>query len=208
MNNPGKIGLGTVLFLTLAYTFIHFASDYDEIRKKNQSLSSGSLSTQTSAGFKEKDMVNEINNPLLHWNYNESTDKMGRGNIKTATIWSLNEVNFDFPYSGAQRGMLQIRIHPRFGRDVTIPIKKGQFLCGIYNCQVVVRFDDGKPQNYSAIPPADHSTTMLFFKGYNRFVAAARKSKKVYIEAQFFQQGPRVFEFDISGLNWPPSSKK
>lgn len=191
----------------MAYLFIQFAIDYDTVRKKNQ-LSSGSSSLGSVTGSPENGMKNEVINPLLHWNYDESSEKMGRGTVKTATIWSLNEVNFDFPYSGSQRGMLQIRIHPRFGRDVTLSIKKGQFLCGIYNCQIAVRFDDGKAQNYSAVPPADHSTTMLFLKGYDRFVAAARKSKKVYIEAQFFQQGPRVFEFDISGLNWPPSPKK
>jgi hypothetical protein len=208
MNNPGKIGCGTLLFIILAYAFIQFASDYDTVRKKNQPLSAGSPSVQTFTGFQEKDKINEIINSLLHWNYDESPERMGRGTIKTASVWSLNEINFDFPYTGAQRGMLQIRIHPRFGKDVTLSVKKGQILCGLYNCMVAVRFDNGKPQNYTAVPPADHSTTMLFLKGYERFVASARKSKKVYIEAQFYQQGVRVFEFDISGLVWPPLPKK
>lgn len=138
----------------------------------------------------------------LRWQYDESSEKMGRGTVKQATVRSLNEVQFGFPYSGDQRGTLHLRIHPKYGKDVMLSIEKGQFLCGIFNCQVAVRFDAGKAQNFTAVEPADHSTTMLFLRGYDRFLASARKAKKVYIEAQFFQQGMRVFEFDISGLKW------
>ena len=111
--------------------------------------------------------------------------------------WSLTSLTVAY-----DRATLQLRLHPRYGKDVTIAIEKGQFLCGFRNCQVSVRFDSGKAQNFSAVEPADHSTTMLFIRGYDRFLASARKAKKVYIEALFYQQGTRVFEFDISGLNW------
>lgn len=115
---------------------------------------------------------------------------------------SLNEVNFDFPYRGNQRGTLTLRIHPKYGKDVMLSIDKGQFLCGIDDCTVSVRFDEGKAQNFSAVGPSDHSTTTLFIRGYDRFVAATKKAKHVYIEAQFFQQGTRVFEFDVADLKW------
>jgi len=138
----------------------------------------------------------------LRWQYDEFPDKMGRGIVKTAIVRSLNEVNFDFPYIGPQRATLHLRIHPRYGKDVIITIERGQFLCDIYNSQVAVRFDNGKAQNFKAVEPADNSTTALFIRGYDKFLSGARKAKKVYIEAQFFQQGTRVFEFDISGLKW------
>jgi hypothetical protein len=138
----------------------------------------------------------------LRWEYEERSEQMGRGTVKLATVRSLNEVEFDFPYRGLQRATLQLRIHPKYGKDLTLEVEKGQFLCGFRNCQVSLRFDNGKAQNFSAVEPADHSTTMLFIRGYDRFLASARKSKKVYIEALFYQQGTRVFEFDISGLKW------
>ena len=138
----------------------------------------------------------------LRWEYEEQSEKMGRGTVKQATVRSLNEVEFDFPYRGQQRATLQLYIHPKYGKNLTIAVEKGQFLCGFCNCQASVRFDNGKAQNFSAVEPADHSTTMLFILGYDRFLASARKAKKVYIEALFFQQGTRVFEFDISGLKW------
>lgn len=138
----------------------------------------------------------------LRWNYKESPDKMGRGTIKNATVNSVNEIQFGFPYQGSQRGTLQLRIHPKYGKDVILSIEKGQFLCGIDSCTVAVRFDQETAQAYSASEAADHRTTVLFLQNYDRFVGNARKSKKVYIEAQFYQEGARVFEFDITGLKW------
>ena len=138
----------------------------------------------------------------LRWNYEESLDKMGRGTIKNATVNSVNEIQFGFPYQGSQRGTLQLRIHPKYGKDVILSIEKGQFLCGIDSCTVAVRFDQGTAQAYSASEAADHRTTVLFLQNYDLFLGNVRKSKKVYIEAQFYQEGARVFEFDIMGLKW------
>lgn len=139
----------------------------------------------------------------LRWNYQESQDSMGRGTIKNAFVKSLNQVEFDFPYKGPQRGTLQLRVHPQHGRDVIVSIDRGQFLCGIDGCSVNVRFGNGKPVAYRVSEPSDHSTTHLFIRNYEQFVANTKKVGKVSIEAQFFQQGKRVFEFDVSGLKWP-----
>lgn len=139
----------------------------------------------------------------LRWSYDNFDDKMGRGTIRTASVKSLNEVKFDFPYQGAQRAKLQLRVHPKYGKDVMLEIEKGQFLCSSYDgCNVSVRFDQGKPQTYAASEPEDNSTNLLFIDNYVRFLAKAQKSKKVFIEAKFYQEGTRVFEFDISNLKW------
>jgi hypothetical protein len=138
----------------------------------------------------------------LRWQYSESPEKMGRGYVKTATVYSLNEVEFAFPYSGSQRGMLMLRTHPKHGKDVILGIRRGQFICGVFQCKISVKFDGGKPQSFTASGPSDYSTTTLFIRGYDKFLASARKAKKVYIEAEFYQEGTRVFEFDISGLKW------
>lgn len=127
---------------------------------------------------------------------------MGRGLAKYASISSVNLVDFDFPYAGAQRARLLLRIHPKYGKDVILSIERGQFLCGIDGCNITVRFDDGKPANYSVTEPADHKTTMLFIDEYSRFVSRLKRAKKLQIEARFYQQGNHVFEFDVSGLKW------
>ena len=138
----------------------------------------------------------------LIWNYSESEDKMGRGKIKSATVSSLNKVEFGFPYQNPQRATLQLRKHPEYGNDVILSIEKGQFICGVSSCSVQVKFGEGKATKYSASEPADNSSTVLFISDFASFVANTKKSKKVYIEAQFYQEGNRVFEFETSNLNW------
>jgi len=138
----------------------------------------------------------------LRWSYEDSADEMGRGRTKTASIRSMNEVEFGSPYHRPQRAWLALRIHPKYGRDVILSIERGQFLCRLEGCTVTVRFDKGKAQDYSAGEPADHRTTALFIRNYDRFVASAKKAKTVYIEAQFYQEGTRVFEFEVAGLKW------
>lgn len=90
----------------------------------------------------------------LRWTYGESPDKMGRGTIRTATVSSINEVQFGFPYQGSQRGTLQLRIHPKYGKDAILSVSRGQFLCGLEGCSVTVRFDEGTPQSYRVSEPA------------------------------------------------------
>ena len=136
------------------------------------------------------------------WHYENSQDKMGRGTVKAAIVESTNKVEFGFPYQESQRGTLMLRNHPKHGKNVIFSIEHGQFLCGIESCSVSVRFDAGRPQVYTASEPTDHSTTTLFIENYARFLAGLKKSKRVSIEASFFQEGSRVFEFETTGLNW------
>jgi len=146
--------------------------------------------------------IREIQAFGLTWRYNETMEQMGRGIVKHAQVNSLNEISFDFPYRGAQRATLWLRSHPKHGKDVMLSVERGQFLCRIGGCTVAVRFDEGRVQSFSAAGPADHSTTTLFLSGHDRFVSAAKNSKRVAIEATFFQEGTRVFKFDVEGLKW------
>lgn len=131
-------------------------------------------------------------------------DSMGRGKVERAWTTSVNQFEFDFPYKGTQEATLTLRKHPKHGKDVILSIERGQFLCRIDDCTVQVRFDDSKPSTFSAAEPADHDTTTLFLTNYARFVSNLKKARVVKIEAQFFQEGTRVFEFSSFDLNWKP----
>jgi len=123
---------------------------------------------------------------------------MAKGTIYHASVKSTNTVNFDFPYSGDQRGTLTLRTHPRYGRDVIFAIQKGQFQCPSYQgCKVLVRFDDAAPVPYSAAGPEDNSTETVFIRDYSGFVGKMTKAKTVRISASIFQEGSPVFEFDV-----------
>lgn len=138
----------------------------------------------------------------VNWDYNESTEEMADGKIKTAVAYSENEIEFKFPYQGPQKGTLMLRKHPRYGKDAILQIERGQFLCHSDDCSVNVRFDSGKTLNFSAAEPSDNSSDTLFISNYSRFLNNLKKAKKVYIEAEFFHEGNQVFEFDVAGLKW------
>lgn len=137
------------------------------------------------------------------WDYKTSQDSMSQKPITTAYIGSTSRLSFDFPYGGLQQATLQLRKHPRWGQDVILQIEKGQFLCNSYNgCDVSVRFGNGKPKRFSAGEPSDNNSTYIFIKGYNSFVSELRKVDKIYIEAQFYQEGVQTMEFAVDGLDW------
>ncbi|MGX9697869.1 hypothetical protein ACWYXK_12875 [Janthinobacterium lividum] len=136
------------------------------------------------------------------WNYDVSEDKMDGGTTYFANVYSTNSVNFDFPYSGLQNAKLTLRAGYRQGKDVIFSIRKGQILCPSYqDCTVLVRFDDEKPVNYSAVAPADNSSDTIFLRNYEKFLGKLQKAKRVRIAVDIFQEGAPVFEFDVGGFD-------
>lgn len=136
------------------------------------------------------------------WEYSQNEDKMSGSTTYHAYILSTNTVEFDFPYSGEQHAILSLRDSPRHGKDVIFRIEKGQILCNSYeDCSVLVRFDDEKAINYSAIGAADNSTETIFIRNYGKFVEKMRKAKLVRISTNIYQQGAPVFEFNVSDFD-------
>jgi len=170
------------------------------------SSSSGSSATTPAKPLTKEEVAKQVDDKLramgMKWSYSEDKDEMGRGTIKYAIVKSMNIVNFDFPYQGEQQATLQLRKHPKHGKDVMLGLDRGQFICGYDGCNVSVKFDSGKIQTFHATPPADHDTKVLFIESHDRLVSAMKKAKTVAIEASFYKQGTRVFEFDVSGLDW------
>jgi hypothetical protein len=181
----------------------------DVQRKREAAKQKAAMTPEQQAAFEKKEVeeraAQELNSRKLQgtaWNYGNQTDTMTKKDMRFAIVKSLNEFEFDFPYQGAQRATLQLRVHPRYGSDVILAIERGQFHCGIDECDVQIRFGEGKPQTFSAGEPADNSSDTLFIRNYARFLTNLRKVDTVYIEASFFQQGIRVFEFDVRQLDW------
>jgi hypothetical protein len=138
------------------------------------------------------------------WDYSDESDEMGRGRILLGSIRSTNTISLDFPYQGDQQGMLGIREHPKFGKDVFIKIEKGQMLDSEYNSKVIVRFDNEKVLSFPSVSAADHSTETLFLRGnaFPIFLAKLKTAKVVKIEVPIYQAGNQIFTFDVEGFNW------
>jgi len=136
------------------------------------------------------------------WEYLQDEDQMAKGVTYHAIVSSANTVDFDFPYSGAQHATLGLRTHPRYGKDVIFSIERGQILCHSFeDCTILVRFDDGEAQRYSAIGAADNSTETIFIRNYARFLSSMQKAKTVRIAVEIYHEGAPVFEFDVSGFD-------
>jgi hypothetical protein len=134
------------------------------------------------------------------WELTSYTDEMTSQEVQLATTTSANAVEFDFPYGGPQNALLQLRLHPRYGRNVILSLSRAQFLCPLDGCNILVRFDGRKAETYRAREPSDHSTDALFIGEYDDFVRKLAKAKQVRIEALFYQSGTKVFTFNVAGL--------
>lgn len=111
--------------------------------------------------------------PVENWTYKEEQDKMGRGTEKTAICQSSNIVNLDFPYDGPQNAYLELRVSPKFGKDVILFLNKCQFMTDLDGTTIHVRFDQGQPTAYGARNASDGSSNVLFIHGYDGFVTKA-----------------------------------
>ncbi|WP_298235976.1 hypothetical protein [uncultured Azohydromonas sp.] len=136
-----------------------------------------------------------------HWAYRTTPDKMGRGEIKIATINSSNTVDF-LPHK-SERATLALRVHPRHGKTAMLQVGPGEFLCPSSGCRVAARFDAGKVVDLPAVRPADYTATnVIFVRDHDRLLVSLKTAKRLLIEADFYGYGSRVFEFDVAGLQW------
>lgn len=136
------------------------------------------------------------------WVYDTALDSMTSKPIRSAILQSTNQFVLGFPYQGLQRATLRLRVHPRWGYDVLLSVERGQFNCRLDGCPITLRYGDGQAWEYRANEPADGDTTTLFVRGYDDIFASLKRSDSLRIEAQFYREGVRVFEFNTRGLKW------
>jgi hypothetical protein len=136
------------------------------------------------------------------WKYRVFDDALTSKPVRQATVTSINQINFSFPYHGEQRGELTLRTHPQHGKDLIFRIQHGQILVNSFQDSTVKAvFDDSSPITYQVAGPTDHSTTTLFIRDYHGFVERMLKAKKLKMAVPFFQQGAVVFEFNVMGFD-------
>lgn len=131
----------------------------------------------------------------LKWQYNASEDAMGNSN-KTAFVHSTNDIYLASPYGGAQKGKLVVRHHSDYGNDIFFSVEQGQ----ITGDKVSVRFDEEKAFSMEYSEPADGSSDVIFLS-YNKLIGKLKSAKKMALQVMFYNNGNKVFEFDVSGLD-------
>lgn len=135
------------------------------------------------------------------WEYDSKDDEMTNSKSYFATILSDNGEVFAFPYEeeGGSHLMVTVRQTKKSGTDVILGISKGQF-----NGQYVsMKFDDNAAKKYKAYSADDGSLDVLFIDNVKDFIAKAKTAKTIKIEAEFYQEGNRVFTFTADKpLKW------
>jgi len=135
------------------------------------------------------------------WTYKTKVDEMTGKSSRVASVESENVHEFAFPYQGGTQAALGI-VETNNGDVVAAMINNGQISCTLMGCQIRVRFDDKPAKEFTAKMPHDLSHDTLSFANSALFLTELKKAKTVKVEFPVFQEGSRIFEFRVFGLNW------
>jgi hypothetical protein len=140
--------------------------------------------------------------PESEWSYSTEKDEMRGGESRYAQLQAVNTLDLDFPY-GEQRGRVLVRQSPKFGFDILVGVPSGQIMCNSFsNSHISVKFDDGPIRNYGCTDASDGSTSMVFIEGAKGFLSKLKASKKMVVEAEFYQNGLQQMSFNTANLKW------
>ena len=142
----------------------------------------------------------EVNNKT--WQYFDQEDKMTSKKTYYALVEANELLEFDFPYNGGSTVTLTIR-NKNGENNAYLSVTKGQMLTRSYETTSYrVRFDNQPLQYYPFVAPSDNSSDLAFINNTTKFIKNLKKSKKVIVELEFYQEGLRAIEFDVSNLKW------
>lgn len=125
------------------------------------------------------------------WTYSSDTDKMSGKTTEFAYTTSINTEELNIPYEGGTTMDITIRNHPRMGTDAYISVNQGLFNHVYNENSITVKFDNEAPKKYSVTEPSDNSYDMFFLQNPKKFISKLKKSKKVIIEVEFYNDGNR-----------------
>ena len=139
------------------------------------------------------------------WSYTTRNDAMTGKPTRSASLTSTNSLSLEFPYAGPNNGQLDVRQISGKADEVIFSIEKGQTLCKSYaaDCKVMVRFDDAQPIAFAGQGPSDGSSTHVFLSPASRFIAEARKAKRIKVSLDIYTSGIQVLDFtSVAPLSW------
>ena len=156
------------------------------------------------------------NPAYCQWKYEKSKDKMTDKVTVIASLPSPTSVQLGFPY-GAIKAWLIIEHHGgETPDDVKLYVSKGQLL---KREGLTFRFDDAPPLSFETVGTASGSSNALYvYAPFARHLNAETgkwedgggpltdlisESKRVRVQATFYNHGSEVFEFKPQGLKWP-----
>jgi hypothetical protein len=136
------------------------------------------------------------------WSYHIKEDKMRGVETRFALLKADNVITLDFPY-GEQQGYIIVRKSSRSGFDLSVGVPSGQILCSSFEESFIsAKFDDGGIERFRCTDSSDGTSDMVFLIDDKQFLQKLKKSKKLIVEAGFFQNGVQQMTFDTANLEW------
>ena len=193
-----SISKGWKIGVTAIIALIVIANLGDNEKTSNTTTSTTEVGTEEKQGLVETELPKE---EVTKWTFQEDVDKMTSKTVKYASIDANEELEFKFPYDGGSVASLTIRKKDG-ANDIYLSVTKGQFNATYDGGQVRIKFDDEQPKKFSFTPPSDSSSDVIFINSTKTIISKLKTSKKIIIEAEFFNEGNRQMEFDVAGFKW------
>jgi len=166
-----------------------------------EDIQKGWDSLEANQARSERNPTNNI--PVIsNWDYSENTDGMDSKKSFFAVCTSPTIINFGFPYEGGSTFNLTIQ-NKRGENGIYLSVSKGQFLTDIENeKRIRIKFDSEKPFYINCGGTSDGSSTDIFLYPETKIISKIKTAKSITIEPEFYQEGFRQIDFNVSGLNW------
>lgn len=135
------------------------------------------------------------------WSYSEQEDKMTSTTNYFAEVTSKDLLHFDSPYSGGSTLTLTIR-KSNNKINAYVNVSKGMFTTPSNGGTVRIRFDKEQPKSFKTQIASDGSSDFFFISDEEKLLSNIKKHSKLTLECEFYQEGTRQTEFDISDFKW------
>lgn len=134
---------------------------------------------------------------IYDWQYSEHIDKMTEETYYTATLLSMSDLNFKFPYDGGSKAYLYVRYMNGIN-EVMLSVKPSQFMM---NQTIRLRIND-KLYNLSYSGESTGKTTIVFLESPDLIIEELKTAVDFKIEAPFYQEGKVQMFFLSDGFKW------
>lgn len=140
--------------------------------------------------------------PESKWEYESSVDEMTGDTLYIAANKSTDQHNFQAPYNGGSKLVIGVMKKAKI-KEIVIQVSKGQFVPSIMNEESIkFKFDDNQAFDVSYSIGKDGSLDGIYLTDIDTVLNCLKNAKKMKVEAPFSFEGKKVFNFDVSGLDF------
>lgn len=195
------VNRGHFIAATIGVAFLYgtFTSNKEE-QKKDRTISENN--TEFSNKVQVTPNSNDKKVESSPWVYSEGKDEMRGTTSYFASITSLNNVYFPFPYDTSYAHVM-IRRRPKDGLNILFSVDSGQILCHSFSRSFFsVKFDDKPIQKFKCSSSDSGRSDISFIESATSFLKQIKNSKKMIIEAPFYESGNQQFTFNTKDLKF------